>query len=98
MFTEKEILEIIKQKIEIDENLSQQSGGSGHLGFVSYKIMDYQKRLIQPDQLEISYHYCIVVETEFTYYPDNPPMEYHFKNVIMVNKDKEILSENKQSF
>jgi len=96
MLLEKEILEIIKKKIESDEKLGHQSGGSGHMGYVSYEIKDYKTRQINPDQLEISYHYCLYVETEFTYYPDNPPMEYHHKKVIVVNRDKDIISENKK--
>jgi hypothetical protein len=94
MFTEGQILEIIKQKIAADEKLGEQSGGSGHLGFVSYDIKDYKTKQISPEQLEISYQYCIYVETEFTSYPDNPPLEYHLEKVIVVNRDKEILSES----
>lgn len=38
MFSEKEIKEIIKGKISQDENLGEQVGGSGHLGYTSYQI------------------------------------------------------------
>jgi hypothetical protein len=94
MFTEPEIIEIIKQKIETDENLGQQSGGSGHLGFVSYEIKDYKTQPISPEQLEITYNYYKYVETEFTYYPDNPPMRYLVSKTILVGQDKKIISKS----
>lgn len=93
MFSKDEILDIIKRKIEIDEKLGDQTGGSGHKGFVSYQIENFTTRQLSQDQLEITYNYCIYVETEFTYYPDNPPMEYPNKKVIVVNKDKQICDE-----
>jgi hypothetical protein len=93
MFTEEQVLEIIKEKIAADEKLGEQSGGSGHLGYVSYKIKDYKTKQVSSKELEIAYQYCVYVETEFTYYPDNPPLEYHLEKVIVVNRDKKILSE-----
>jgi hypothetical protein len=94
MFTEKEILEIIKNKIESDTQLGDQSGGSGHMGFVSYEIKDFKTRAVSSDMLEIAYNYCTFVETEFTYYPDNPPREYLFSHTIIVDRDKKIVSES----
>lgn len=94
MFSEPEIIEIIKQKIESDENLGQQSGGSGQIGFVSYEIKDYKTRPVSPDQLEITYNYYKYIETEFTYYPDNPPMHYLITKTILVGLDKKIISKS----
>ena len=93
MLTEKEILEFINQKITADEKLGDQVGGSGHMGFVSYKINHFKTRKISPQQFEITYSYTLYVETEFTYYPDNPPMEYPHERKIVVNRDREIVGE-----
>jgi len=46
MFTEKEILDIIHQKIRTDEKLGDQTGGSGHKGHpavVELKIVFSEK-------------------------------------------------------
>jgi len=93
MLTKKEILELINQKITADEKLGDQVGGSGHMGFVSYKINFFKTRQISPELLEITFSYTIYVETEFTNYPDNPPMEYPHEKTIIFNRDKEILPE-----
>ncbi|MBN2412457.1 hypothetical protein JXQ31_12270 [candidate division KSB1 bacterium] len=91
MYTDKEILEIIDQKITADEKLGEQAGGSGHLGFVSYQINYFKTRQISPQRLEIAYSYTVYVESEFTYYPDNPPKPYTHDKKIMVNRDKVIV-------
>ena len=92
MFTKDEILEIINKQIGADEKLGDQAGGSGHMGFVSYNLDEYKTKQISKDILEITYKYTIFIETEFTYYPDNPPMEYPRKKVISVDYDKNIIS------
>jgi len=97
MLTDKEILDIIKRKIESDENLGEKHGGSGHLGYVSYKIKDYQIQQISQERFKITYRYCLYVETEFTYYPDNPPMEYNYQKALIVNRDREILPESQSN-
>ncbi|MEW6181862.1 MAG: hypothetical protein AB1500_01620 [Bacillota bacterium] len=93
MFAESEVLEIINRKIRSDEGPGHQTGGSGHAGFVEYKIDGFQTRQISRELLEIAYRYRVSVETEFTYYPDNPPAEYFYQKVIVVNREKEIVSE-----
>lgn len=95
MLTKNEILEIINQKIQADEKLGDQSGGSGHLSYRSYSIDDFTANEISSELLKIKYRYKIFIETEFTYYPDNPPQEYNYEKVITVNNKKEIVSENK---
>ena len=88
MFTDAQLQEIVKNQIEKDEKLGDQAGGSGHLGFVSYRI----KKISDPEESQvekgrtwkISYEYVTIVETEFTYYPDNPPYEsLHEKTIIL---------------
>ncbi len=93
MLTKDEILKIINKEIEADEKLGDQVGGSGHMGYVSCKLDDYKTKQISEDLLEITYRYTIFIETEFTYYPDNPPMEYHQKKVIRVNRQKLIITD-----
>jgi hypothetical protein len=93
MITDSEILDIIKNKIELDENLGDQKGGSGHLGFVSYKLENYSHELINTRKIKIIYTYKIFVETEFTYYPDNTPQEYIRKKIIFIDSNKNNISE-----
>jgi hypothetical protein len=93
MFTEEEILEIIKKKISEDESLGEKNAGSGHSGFVDYDINLYDTKQLSEDTIEIKYHYHLVVESEFTSYPDNPPMEYPRLKLIVVNKDRKILKD-----
>lgn len=92
MFKEEEIREIVKQKIETDEQLGNQAGGSGHLGFKGYVLNEVKTKQLSESKLEIRYAYTVYVETEFTYYPDNPPMEYPHSGVMVVDKNKNILS------
>ncbi|MFX1508036.1 MAG: hypothetical protein ACFFDC_18280, partial [Promethearchaeota archaeon] len=72
MFTKKKIREIIKGKINQDEELGEGVGGSGHFGYKSYRI----NHIMEPEKIQscnevhvrITYEYTIYVETEFTYY------------------------------
>ena len=91
MFKKQEILELIKQKINTDHNLGDKTGGSGHKGFVDYRIDDFETRELSSNCIEITFSYRIFVETEFTYYPDNPPMEYPYVKKIVVDREKQIL-------
>ena len=93
MFTKKEVEEIIKKKIESDEKLGEQSGGSGHLCYVSYRLKDFLSKDLPDNQVQIHYKYSIFVETEFTYEPDNPAYEYKHSKIIVVDKNKNIFSE-----
>jgi len=93
LFTKQEILKIIEQKISSDHKLGEQTGGSGHKGSVEYQINDFETVQISPNQLEITYSYNISIVTEFTYYPDNPPMEFPYHKKIVVDRNKEIVSQ-----
>ena len=97
MFTEKEIEEIIKRKIEADEKLGEQSGGSDHLSYTSYSINEIKTERLSDNEIEVRYNYTIFVETEFTVYPDNPPMEYSKTGLIIIDKDKNVVS-NKRNW
>lgn len=91
MFTEEELQEIVKKKIETDEKLGTQAGGSGHLAYKYFALNKLTAKQLTEDKLEIRYSYTVYVETEFTYYPDNPPMEYPNSGVMVVDKNKNIL-------
>ena len=80
MISENQIKDIVKQRIESDEKLGDQAGGSGHLGNVSYRVDSIESREIEGGKLEIIYKYTLITETEFTYYPDNPPYESAHEN------------------
>ena len=94
MFSEQEIKKIISEKIKKDENIGHSSGGSGHLGFTSFELKDYSTDLISANSIKIKYTYTICIETEFTYYPDNPPQEYDKTKEIVIDSSKKIISES----
>jgi hypothetical protein len=85
MLSENEIENIVKQKIETDEKLGDQTGGSGHSSFVSYRIDDIKTKEIEVNKLEITYKYTLIIESEFTCYPDNPPHENPCEDTLLVD-------------
>jgi hypothetical protein len=93
MLTKEEIAKIVKTKIEKDEKLGDQAGGSGHLTFVSYKLTDIKTNEMKNGNLKATYVYTKFYESEFTYEPDNPPMEVTYKNTIVIDKNKKVVSE-----
>ena len=72
MFSKTDILDIVNAEISQDENLGEQVGGSGHLGYVSYKI----DRISEPERIQIEagdgwkiiYAYTVIVKTVFIYF------------------------------
>lgn len=87
MLTEEEIQVLVKHKIETDEDFGVQSSGSGHLGNKTYAIDNVQTKKLENGNLEIRYQYTLFVETEFTYYPDHPPMEYPKTGLLVVQNN-----------
>ena len=85
MLSENEIEDIVKQRIETEEKLGDQVGGSGHMGNVTYRLDNIDTREIENGKLEIYYKYTLITVTEFTYYPDNPPYESSRENNIIIN-------------
>lgn len=73
--TEAQLHQLVCQDLERHETLGEQSSNSGHLSFVSYTIDAIETPVKTPEGWQITYHYTILTETEFTYYPDNPPYE-----------------------
>jgi hypothetical protein len=98
MFSEKRLEDIVHDKIGQDEKLGDQVGGSGHMSFVSSSIDEIKKpekaMIDGKDCWKIEYHYTVTVETEFTYYPDNPPYTYKYGKTIHVDDDGNLISES----
>jgi len=72
-FSPEKIREQVAHKIAKTHQLGYKSGGSGHLGHISFEI----DKIEEPQQTDkgwlVDYEYTLIIETEFTYYPDNPP-------------------------
>ncbi len=84
------IEQLVNQQINKTETLGSRSGGSGHMGHTSYRIDEIKTKKLEGDKTEISFTYTLIVETEFTYYPDNPPYESSYSGVIVVDKQGNI--------
>lgn len=94
VFTEEELRAIIDSHIGGRERLGDQAGGSGHLGHVSYVLGEIGDPVRGEGGVwEIPYSYTVFVETEFTYYPDNPPQEYRREAVARVDDEGRILED-----
>ncbi|MHA2226713.1 MAG: hypothetical protein ACXAC8_15990 [Candidatus Hodarchaeales archaeon] len=92
MFPEAELSKIVEAFINKEENLGEQRGSSGHLSYISYRLDKVGKpKKIRSGVWEINFTYSLLVETEFSYYPDNPPHEYKHKGTITINEDGKIL-------
>ena len=97
MIPKSKIEKIVTRVINRDEKLGHGVGGSGHSSHTSFVIntlgnpvkRKYKKKVAW----EISYTYTVLVETEFTYYPDNPPHEYSYKKSIIVDQNGRVLQE-----
>jgi hypothetical protein len=95
MFTGERLREIVVAHIERNERLGYQAGGSGHLGYVSFEV----DKIGEPTRIgsgegevwEVAYSYTLFVETEFTYYPDNPPHEYRKSATVLIDHYGNIL-------
>ncbi|MCP4441302.1 MAG: hypothetical protein GY810_20545 [Aureispira sp.] len=85
--SKEEIEKLVHEQIAQNEKLGHSSGGSGHLGCVSYTLDKIDEPTQTKTAWEVHYHYTIVVETEFTYYPDNPPYETPHSGVLILKKE-----------
>lgn len=96
MIIEPKIGQIVTSKIKRDEKLGSLTGSSGHLGHKSY-VIDEISPLKQVNRgWEIKYKYTIIIETEFTIYPDNPPHEYRYEKTIVVDEIGNIIDESEK--
>lgn len=93
--------EIIKNHIqaylEKVEKIGQNGAGSGHLAFKFLEIdslshpVSFSRDNIMGFRIEV--HYRILIETEFTFYPDNPPQEYRYSKALFCDKNGKVLGE-----
>lgn len=95
-FTDERLQEIIEAQIAKDERLGSQSGGSGHMGDVGYVLDGVYEPVRQGNAWEVTYRYTIIVTTEFTIYPDNPPHEYSHVKTITLDDEGGVVSERER--
>ena len=88
MLSKEEIEKLICGKIEREEKLGNQAGGSGHLSFVEYDIDWIGKPVKTEEGFVIDYRYTLVITTEFTVEPDNPPYTYPKYGKIIIKSNK----------
>ncbi len=98
MLTDQAIKTIVEENIAKSEKLGDQEGSeSGHLAYISHELGE-----ILPPKLvtvqgktgwEITYTYSIIITTEFTYEPANPPYQYRYEKSIVVDDQGRLLSE-----
>ncbi|PLX06139.1 MAG: hypothetical protein C0596_16780 [Marinilabiliales bacterium] len=92
MIKQDKIKEIILQYLNKEEEAGNSSGGSGHMAFKSVGSIEIIDTIFQKIQTQIIFKYRVTIETEFTYYPDNPPYFYDYKQSILINDCGEILN------
>ncbi len=86
MITREELEKMIIEKIESEEKLGEQSGGSGHMGFVDYTIDNIDEPVLTEEGYSVSYNYTLIITTEFTYEPDNPPYRVPVSKSLLIDK------------
>ena len=86
--TKEELEILVRQDIEKHEKLGDQAGGSGHMAHVSYEIRSIDSRTLGKNRIKVFYSYVTYTETEFTYYPDNPPYENYVEREMEVRIEK----------
>ena len=87
MISGEELEQIIREKIETEEKLGEQSGGSGHMGNVHYEIDKIEEPVLTDRGYSVKYSYTLVITTEFTYEPDNPPYRVPTSKTVLIDKD-----------
>ena len=91
MLTDEQIMLKLEPWLNSREEAGEKAGGSRHLSFVSYKVNEILNKEKKPEGWHIDFSYTQYIETEFTYYPDNPPYEYSGKIKILMTFEGEIL-------
>ena len=86
MLTKEQIKEAVIGQIEKYEKLGEQAGGSGHLSDVNFIIDEILDPVETEEGWEVEYKYTIVVTTEFTIEPDNPPYRYPKSGKVVIEK------------
>ncbi|MBU0765927.1 MAG: hypothetical protein KJ607_13965 [Bacteroidetes bacterium] len=92
MLSKKQIEEIIRHQIDKDEQPGYKSGGSGHLGHISCMLDEVGEPEKTKTGWKVDYTYHTIVETEFTYYPDNPPYVHYYRKLMILDKEAKVLN------
>lgn len=95
MLSEKDILEIINKQIVEKEKPGEHAGGSGHLSFKNYRTEKYNASELPDGNIKITYRYTTFVESEFTFYPGNPPYEQGHEEMVVVDKNGVVVSQGR---
>ena len=97
MLSEDKIKAILLEFLKKQEGTGTQTGGSGHLSDIGVFI---DKLVIsdQTEEVEVSVEFIVLIETEFTYYPDNPPKEYKYIQNFKIKMDGKINSYSDKEF
>jgi len=82
---------IIMRYIGSNHTLGDRAGGSGHMGHVSCTLDEFNFKELGDGNTEVNFKYTLVTETEFTYYPDNPPQDEKFKKKLLLNRELNII-------
>ena len=85
MSKKEDIEKAVNNYIESIHNTGTRSGGSGHLGHVSHTLDEVNFKDLRNGFIEVGFKYTLITETEFTYYPDNPPHEDHYEKEILLD-------------
>ncbi len=93
MLSRDELESIVNTQISTIEKIGEHGSSSGHMSSVSYILNKLDFYNIENGNIKIHYTYTKYIETEFTYYTDNPPYEYNINRVMIINKkNKSIIS------
>jgi len=93
MMTKEEVEAIVRKHIEDIEKLGEYGSTNGHMSSTTYELDTISFDEYEDGCIHINYSYITFVETEFTYYPDNPPHEYPHVRMMVINKDRQIISD-----
>ena len=98
IFCDAETEELIRKKIDEDENTGEQAGGSGHLSDISYHLDYISLKAGDDGVVEACYFYTLSVCSEFTMYPSNPPRVYRYRKSVWINHNRELLRETEKTY
>ena len=87
MLTKEQIETAVHNQIVKDEELGDQAGGSGHMSYVGYSLEEVSEPLDKDGDWEVEYRYTVIVTTEFTIEPDNPPYKYPKSGKVLIEKE-----------
>ncbi|MFX0084408.1 MAG: hypothetical protein ACFFAU_01940 [Candidatus Hodarchaeota archaeon] len=98
MISKSKIEKIVTRIITHDEKLGHSVGGSNHHSHTSFVMNTLGKPIKTQyngiNAWKITYIYTIITETEFTYYPDNPPYEHKYQKSIIIDQNGKLLKEH----